>query len=107
MEIVHNDDRSDAATSPSAEDISRPQPILVDKYLEGREIEVDAVCDGEDVLIPGIMEHVERAGVHSGDSIAIYPAASVTDDAARRRSSSTRGGSASASACAACSTSST
>jgi carbamoyl-phosphate synthase large subunit len=55
------------------------RPILVDKYLEGREIEVDAVCDGEDVLIPGIMEHVERAGVHSGDSIAVYPASTLTE----------------------------
>ena len=48
-------------------------PILVDKYLMGREVEVDGVFDGEDVLIPGIMEHVERAGIHSGDSIAVYP----------------------------------
>ena len=49
-------------------------PILIDKYLMGRELEVDGVFDGEDILIPGIMEHVERAGVHSGDSIAVYPA---------------------------------
>ena len=49
-------------------------PVLIDKYLMGIEIEVDAICDGEDVLIPGIMEHVERAGIHSGDSIAVYPA---------------------------------
>ena len=49
-------------------------PVLIDKYLTGTEIEVDAICDGEDVLIPGIMEHIERAGVHSGDSIAVYPA---------------------------------
>lgn len=48
-------------------------PILVDKYLLGREIEVDAICDGENVLIPGIMEHIERAGIHSGDSISVYP----------------------------------
>jgi len=53
-------------------------PILVDKYLMGKEVEVDAVCDGEDILIPGIMEHVERAGVHSGDSISIYPAQSLS-----------------------------
>ncbi len=52
-------------------------PILVDKYLMGREIEVDAICDGEDILIPGIMEHLERAGVHSGDSISIYPSMTV------------------------------
>lgn len=52
-------------------------PILVDKYLMGKEVEVDAVCDGEDILIPGIMEHVERAGIHSGDSISVYPAQSI------------------------------
>ena len=54
-------------------------PILVDKYLMGKEIEVDAVCDGEDILIPGIMEHIERAGVHSGDSIAVYPPYNLND----------------------------
>ena len=48
--------------------------MLIDKYLMGTELEVDAICDGEDILIPGIMEHIERAGVHSGDSIAVYPA---------------------------------
>ena len=53
-------------------------PILVDKYLMGKEVEVDAVCDGEDILIPGIMEHVERAGIHSGDSISVYPAMSLS-----------------------------
>ena len=56
-------------------------PILVDKYLQGKEIEVDAVCDGEDILIPGIMEHIERAGIHSGDSISVYPAQSLTQKA--------------------------
>ena len=54
-------------------------PVLIDKYLSGREIEVDAICDGEDVLIPGIMEHIERTGVHSGDSIAVYPAINIDD----------------------------
>ena len=54
-------------------------PVLVDKYLMGTELEVDAICDGEDVLIPGIMEHVERAGIHSGDSIAVYPAWNLDD----------------------------
>ena len=54
--------------------------VLIDKYFEGREVEVDAVCDGEDVLIPGIMEHVERAGVHSGDSMAIYPGLTLSED---------------------------
>lgn len=53
-------------------------PILVDKYLMGKEVEVDAVCDGEDILIPGIMEHVERAGIHSGDSISVYPAQNIS-----------------------------
>ena len=55
-------------------------PILVDKYLMGKEIEVDAVCDGEDILIPGIMEHIERAGIHSGDSISVYPAQSLSPE---------------------------
>lgn len=55
-------------------------PILVDKYLQGKEIEVDAVCDGSDILIPGIMEHIERAGIHSGDSISVYPAQSLSED---------------------------
>ncbi|MBQ2677151.1 MAG: carbamoyl-phosphate synthase large subunit [Clostridia bacterium] len=54
-------------------------PILIDKYLKGTEIEVDAICDGEEILIPGIMEHIERAGIHSGDSIAVYPAWNVTE----------------------------
>ena len=58
-------------------------PILVDKYLMGKEVEVDAVCDGEDILIPGIMEHVERAGIHSGDSISVYPAQSVSEKVQR------------------------
>ena len=55
-------------------------PVLIDKYLTGREIEVDAICDGEDILIPGIMEHLERAGVHSGDSITMYPSQNVSDE---------------------------
>ena len=58
-------------------------PVLIDKYLSGREIEVDAICDGVDVLIPGIMEHIERTGVHSGDSIAVYPALNINDELAR------------------------
>ncbi len=61
--------------------IAQDHPILVDKYLQGKEIEVDAVCDGEDILIPGIMEHVERAGIHSGDSISVYPSQSLTKGA--------------------------
>ncbi|MFI3200890.1 MAG: carbamoyl-phosphate synthase large subunit [Eubacteriales bacterium] len=59
--------------------IVQDHPILVDKYLVGKEIEVDAVCDGTDILIPGIMEHIERAGVHSGDSISVYPTQSISE----------------------------
>ncbi len=55
-------------------------PVLIDKYLNGTEIEVDAICDGDEILIPGIMEHIERAGIHSGDSIAVYPAWNVSDE---------------------------
>lgn len=58
---------------------AQDHPILVDKYLEGKELEVDAVCDGTDILIPGIMEHIERTGVHSGDSISVYPAPTISD----------------------------
>ena len=58
--------------------IAQEHPILVDKYLVGKEIEVDAVCDGEDIIIPGIMEHIERAGIHSGDSISVYPARTIS-----------------------------
>ena len=61
--------------------IAQEHPILVDKYLLGKEIEVDAVCDGEDILIPGIMEHIERAGIHSGDSISVYPAQTISEQA--------------------------
>ena len=61
--------------------IAQEHPILVDKYLQGKEIEVDAICDGEDILIPGIMEHIERAGIHSGDSISVYPARTISDTA--------------------------
>ncbi|MBM2809595.1 MAG: carB [Chloroflexi bacterium] len=73
MEIVHN------ATDliryvTAATQLSTRHPVLIDKYLEGKELEVDAICDRKDVLIPGLMEHVERAGVHSGDSMAVYPA---------------------------------
>ncbi len=76
MEIAYNDED----ITEFMEIINRVKqdyPILVDKYLMGKEIEVDAICDGEDILIPGIMEHLERAGVHSGDSISVYPAASL------------------------------
>ncbi len=77
MEIVQN------ATElihylTAAVDMSPDKPVLIDRYLEGKECEVDAICDGDQVLIPGIMEHVERAGVHSGDSMAIYPAINLS-----------------------------
>jgi carbamoyl-phosphate synthase large subunit len=77
MEIVQN------ATElihylTAAVEMSPDKPVLIDRYLEGKECEVDAICDGEEVLIPGIMEHVERAGVHSGDSMAIYPALNLS-----------------------------
>ncbi|MGB9662461.1 MAG: carbamoyl-phosphate synthase large subunit [Moorellaceae bacterium] len=79
MEIVHNEgELLEYATT--AVKVTPEHPILVDKYLPGIEVEVDAVSDGEEVLIPGIMEHVERAGVHSGDSIAVYPARSLKEE---------------------------
>ena len=78
MEIVQNATELVRYLTAALE-VSQGRPILIDKYLEGREVEVDAVCDGERVLIPGIMEHVERAGVHSGDSMAIYPGLTLTE----------------------------
>lgn len=72
MEIVYDDDTLEEYMS-AAVDLSTKRPILIDKYINGKEVEVDGICDGEEVLIPGIMEHIERAGVHSGDSIAVYP----------------------------------
>ena len=74
MEIVHNDDDLRVYMATAVKEISHDAPILVDKYIIGKEMEVDAICDGEHVYIPGIMEHIERAGVHSGDSISVYPA---------------------------------
>ena len=62
----------------SAVEINEKSPVLVDKYIQGKELEVDAICDGKDVFIPGIMEHVERTGIHSGDSISVYPTFSVS-----------------------------
>ncbi|MBV4420205.1 carbamoyl-phosphate synthase large subunit [Clostridium tyrobutyricum] len=79
MEITYNEDELTYYLSKAFVK-DRKNPILIDKYLMGREIEVDAICDGEDVLIPGIMEHLERAGVHSGDSITMYPTQNVNDD---------------------------
>ncbi|MCD8198943.1 MAG: carbamoyl-phosphate synthase large subunit [Phascolarctobacterium sp.] len=78
MEIVYNDDELKHYMS-SAVKASREHPVLVDHYLLGTEVEVDAICDGTAVLIPGIMEHVERAGVHSGDSIAVYPPRTLSE----------------------------
>jgi len=72
MEIVYNNTTLEEYMK-MATDISTEHPILIDKYIKGKEIEVDGICDGKDVLIPGIMEHIEKAGVHSGDSIAVYP----------------------------------
>jgi len=72
MEIVYND-KSLEEYMKMAVDLSARHPVLIDKYINGREAEVDGICDGEEVLIPGIFEHIERAGIHSGDSIAVYP----------------------------------
>ena len=78
MEIVQNATELIRYVAAAVE-MGTGHPILIDKYLSGREVEVDAICDGETVFIPGIMEHVERAGVHSGDSMAIYPGVTLTD----------------------------
>ncbi|MHB9092048.1 MAG: carbamoyl-phosphate synthase large subunit, partial [Chloroflexota bacterium] len=77
MEIVQNASEL-VGYIKAATEVSTKRPILVDKYLGGKEVEVDAICDGEQVLIPGVMEHIERAGVHSGDSTAVYPAINLS-----------------------------
>jgi carbamoyl-phosphate synthase large subunit len=79
MEIVH-DSKELTRYIKLALELDTKHPVLIDKYLEGKEVEVDAIGDGEDVLIPGIMEHIERAGVHSGDSMAVYPGVNLTED---------------------------
>ncbi len=79
MQIAFSDDEIEKFMG-IINQIAQDHPILVDKYLQGKEIEVDAVCDGEDILIPGIMEHIERTGIHSGDSISVYPAHTITSD---------------------------
>lgn len=79
MEIVNNDQELEQYLKENA-DLTIDHPILIDAYLEGYECEVDAISDGKNVLIPGIMEHIERAGVHSGDSMAVYPAQDFSDD---------------------------
>jgi len=78
MEVVHND-KTLQEYMTQAVDLSSKHPVLIDKYITGKELEVDGICDGENVLIPGIMEHIERAGVHSGDSIAVYPPVTISD----------------------------
>lgn len=80
MQIVSNK-RALEKYLKSAVEINTKQPVLVDKYITGKELEVDAVCDGKDVFVPGIMEHVEKTGIHSGDSISIYPTFSVSEKA--------------------------
>ena len=80
MEIVHNDEDLRVYMATAVKEISHDAPILVDKYIVGKECEVDAVCDGKNVFIPGIMEHIERAGVHSGDSISVYPAPTLSEE---------------------------
>ena len=78
MEIVYTE-KELAHYMENAVEASPDQPVLIDRYLTGQEVEVDAICDGETVVIPGIMEHIERAGVHSGDSIAVYPPQHLTE----------------------------
>ncbi len=78
MEIVHNASELIRYMSLAIE-LDTRHPVLIDKYMEGKEVEVDAICDEESVLIPGIMEHIERAGVHSGDSMAVYPGLNLTE----------------------------
>ncbi|MGN0484746.1 MAG: carbamoyl-phosphate synthase large subunit [Lachnospiraceae bacterium] len=79
MQIAFNDQEIEEFMN-IINQIAQDHPILVDKYLQGKEIEVDAVCDGTNILIPGIMEHIERAGVHSGDSISVYPAQTLSKE---------------------------
>jgi carbamoyl-phosphate synthase large subunit len=78
MEIVHNATELVRYMSMAIE-LDTKHPVLIDKYLEGKECEVDAICDGTDVLIPGVMEHIERAGVHSGDAMAVYPGVNLSE----------------------------
>ena len=79
MEIVYQEEEL-LHYMENAVKINPEHPVLIDRYLTGKEIEVDAICDGENVLIPGIMEHIERAGVHSGDSIAVYPPQNLSEE---------------------------
>lgn len=79
MEIVYDEHELDHYMTNAVKENSE-HPILIDRYLTGKEVEIDAICDGETVVIPGIMEHIERAGVHSGDSIAVYPPQNINDE---------------------------
>ena len=79
MEIVYDEHELDHYMTNAVKENSE-HPILIDRYLTGKEVEVDAICDGETVVIPGIMEHIERAGVHSGDSIAVYPPQNISEE---------------------------
>ncbi len=78
MEIVYDDEELKYYMATAVKEISHDSPILIDRYVLGKELEIDAVADGKEVLIPGLMEHIERAGIHSGDSISVYPAENIT-----------------------------
>ena len=78
MQIVANENQLRHYLRTAVE-IDEDKPVLVDKYIQGREVEIDAICDGRDVFVPGIMELVERTGVHSGDAISVYPSFSVSE----------------------------
>src|SRR3712207_9402771 len=78
--LFRSDDKALEKYMKEAVSLSSEHTIIVDKYVKGTEIEVDAICDGKDVLMPGIMEHIERTGVHSGDSITVYPYITLNED---------------------------
>lgn len=79
MEIVYNQEDLEIYMNNAMKEISHDSPVLVDKYIVGKEAEIDAICDGQNVFIPGVMEHIERAGIHSGDSISVYPSVSLSN----------------------------
>ncbi|MDE6475786.1 MAG: carbamoyl-phosphate synthase large subunit [Erysipelotrichaceae bacterium] len=80
MEIVYQDEDLVKYMKKAMKEVAHDSPILIDQYIVGKEVEVDAICDGEDVCIPGIMEHIERAGIHSGDSISVYPPQTLSQE---------------------------
>ena len=82
MEIVYNEMELRSYMEQAVK-VNPEHPVLIDRYLLGKEVEVDAICDGEEFSFPGIMEHIERAGVHSGDSIAVYPPQTLTGETKR------------------------